>query len=307
MSALPAAAPIKRTSSLVEKFAANYNIDPDKLLPILKATAFKQSAGDPEVTNEQMVALLVVADQYKLNPFTKEIYAFYDSRKGIVPVVSVDGWVRIINEHPQFDGVEFDYGPARGKNFEWIECVMYRKDRSKPTRTREFWDEVKRGTKPWETHGNRMHRHKALIQCARVAFGFAGIYDEDEARGIIEHDVTPASAPGAQALPAYEREAFDINLPVWKKYVDAGRKTPADIIATVSSKHTLTDDQKKAIEALGAKDALATDADIEAMAHAAAEANVPMTDILAHIDMEDLAGLTVTQLEAAKAFIAEVK
>jgi hypothetical protein len=36
-----------------------------------------------------------------------------------------------------------------------------------------------------------MHRHKALIQCARIAFGFVGIYDQDEAERIIEKDVTP--------------------------------------------------------------------------------------------------------------------
>jgi hypothetical protein len=31
-----------------------------------------------------------------------------------------------------------------------------------------------------------MLRHKALIQCARVAFGFSGIYDPDEAERIVE-------------------------------------------------------------------------------------------------------------------------
>jgi len=31
-----------------------------------------------------------------------------------------------------------------------------------------------------------MLRHKALIQCARIAFGFSGIYDEDEAARIVE-------------------------------------------------------------------------------------------------------------------------
>ena len=39
-------------------------------------------------------------------PFTKEIYAHPDQHKGIVPVVGVDGWIRIVNEHPQFDGIE---------------------------------------------------------------------------------------------------------------------------------------------------------------------------------------------------------
>ena len=54
---------------------------------------------------------------------------------------------------------------------------------------REFFDEVVRELDyktPWDTHPNRMHRHKTLIQCARIAFGFAGIYDEDEAERIIE-------------------------------------------------------------------------------------------------------------------------
>jgi len=52
-----------------------------------------------EVTNEQMLALLVVADQYRLNPFLNELYAFPDKKGGITPIVGVDGWSRIINDH----------------------------------------------------------------------------------------------------------------------------------------------------------------------------------------------------------------
>ncbi|MGP1667495.1 MAG: hypothetical protein ACTS5I_16635, partial [Rhodanobacter sp.] len=32
----------------------------------------------------------------------------------------------------------------------------------------------------------RMLRHKAMIQCARLAFGFVGVYDPDEAERIQE-------------------------------------------------------------------------------------------------------------------------
>ena len=53
--------------------------------------------------------------------------------------------------------------------------------------------ECKRGTQPWQSHPKRMLRHKAMIQCARLAFGFSGIYDEDEAQRIVERDVTPAA------------------------------------------------------------------------------------------------------------------
>jgi hypothetical protein len=37
-----------------------------------------------------------------------------------------------------------------------------------------------------------MLRHKALIQCARVAFGFSGITDEEEATPQVQVNVTPS-------------------------------------------------------------------------------------------------------------------
>ena len=69
--------------------------DPAELVQTLKATAFKGPASE-----QQLVALLFVASQYSLNPFTRELYAFPDRNNGIVPVVGVDGWSRIINSHP---------------------------------------------------------------------------------------------------------------------------------------------------------------------------------------------------------------
>jgi phage recombination protein Bet len=89
--------------SLLTRVANKYGVDPDKMMTTLKATAFK---GD--VSNEQMMALLIVAEQHNLNPWTKEIYAFPDRNHGIVPVVGVDGWARIINSHPDFDGMDFE-------------------------------------------------------------------------------------------------------------------------------------------------------------------------------------------------------
>ncbi|MFM2288820.1 MAG: phage recombination protein Bet [Pseudomonadota bacterium] len=182
-TAAPAPMQAPRRVSILQKIAARYNVDPAKMLDTLKATAFKGN-----VTDEQMVALLVVADQYQLNPFTKEIYAFPDTRNGIVPVVGVDGWSRIINSDQNFDGMEFVDGPLDGSGLpEWIECVMYRKDRSHPIKVREYFAEVARpGVGPWKSHPRRMLRHKAMIQCARLAFGFVGIFDEDEAGRIVE-------------------------------------------------------------------------------------------------------------------------
>jgi phage recombination protein Bet len=186
---IPSPAPPKL--SLVARIADRYGVEPTKMLDTLKATAFKT---DKPISNEQMMALLVVAEQYKLNPFTKELYAFPDKRGGIVPVVSIDGWARIINEHPMYDGMEVGFNP----DHQFAECTMYRKDRSHPTVITEYMAECKRSAEPWQTHPRRMLRHKAVIQCARMAFGFAGIYDEDEAQRITQmgpaDEVVPSTA-----------------------------------------------------------------------------------------------------------------
>lgn len=206
---------------LVTRIAERFGVDHRKFYDTLKATAFKQRDGSAP-TDEQMMTLLIVAEQYGLNPFTREIYAFHDKQNGIIPVVGVDGWSRIINAHPQYDGIEFVYADKmvrmEGANVdcpEWIECVIYRKDRSHPIRIKEFIDEVyrapvtKQGSKglysvngPWQTHTKRQLRHKSLIQCSRVAFGFSGIYDQDEAERIRDMELASPITPAITSLPS---------------------------------------------------------------------------------------------------------
>lgn len=210
-------------ASLVNKFAEKYSVEPNKLLDTLKSTCFKQG-GDKEVSNEQMAALLIVADQYGLNPFTKEIYAFPD-KGGIVPVIGVDGWARIVNEHPQCDGFEFTYADETTEFSTkqvplWMEVRVYRKDRARPVIVREYFDEVvRRNMQPWQSHPNRMLRHKTFVQGARLAFGFAGVFDEDEGQRIVERDmgsaqeVTPVQQPQSRsarsASPAIQHADAD--------------------------------------------------------------------------------------------------
>lgn len=208
LQAVPTPAP---RVSLVAKMAERFSVEPSKLMGTLKATAFKQGRDSAPVSDEQMMALLIVADQYKLNPFTKEIFAFPD-KGGIVPVVSVDGWARIINEHAQFDGMSFEVS-GEGDGMQCT-CVLYRKDRAHPTVITEYFRECKRSTQPWQSHPRRMLRHKSLIQCARLAFGFAGIYDEDEAQRIVTPmgpaDVVEPVSTTAHAVRALLPQAEEI-------------------------------------------------------------------------------------------------
>ena len=217
--------------------------DGANLIETLKATAFKG-----QVSDAQMTALLVVANQYALNPWTKEIYAFPDKNNGIVPVVGVDGWSRIINSHPQFDGIEFE------QNDESCTCIIYRKDRNRPIKVTEWMAECRRsGIGPWQSHPRRMLRHKAMIQCARLAFGYGGIYDQDEAERIVE--ASPVKHMGSveraepAELPTYSADQFTKNLPAWIAAIAAGKATADAVIAKASTKGTLTPEQMDAIRA----------------------------------------------------------
>lgn len=192
------------SNKLAEKFGMGQNSD---VLSVLKATAFKGPASDAQLT-----ALLIVAQQYDLNPFTKEIFAFPD-KGGIVPVVGLDGWSRIINSNPQFDGMDFE------QDDESCTCIIHRKDRGHPVRVTEWMSECRRNTQPWQSHPKRMLRHKSMIQCARLAFGFVGIYEQDEAERILESTASdtrqtrsPASAAAANApadLSAFEDDHLE--------------------------------------------------------------------------------------------------
>jgi phage recombination protein Bet len=183
---------------LVVRTAARFGVDADKLLVTLKSTAFK---GEKPVSNEQMMALLIVSEQHRLNPFTKEIYAYPDRHGGIVPVVGIDGWLRIINEHPQFDGMETHWDNAEAS----MTCTIWRKDRTHPTVVTEYLAECRRNTDPWKMV-HRMMRHKATMQCGRYAFGFAGLHDDEEAQDILR-GATPPRMPAAER-PASNTERF---------------------------------------------------------------------------------------------------
>ena len=227
-------------TTLTQTLAAKLDMgDGAGLIDTLKATAFKG-----QVSDAQMTALLVVANQYGLNPWTREVYAFPDKNNGIVPVVGVDGWSRIINSHAQFDGIDFE------QDAESCTCVIYRKDRKHPIKVTEWMNECKRGTGPWQSHPRRMLRHKSMIQCARLAFGYGGIYDQDEAERIVdatEKHMGPADVvqPAPAPVKFYDPAKFDHNLPKWAETIQQGRKSAKDYIDFAATRgEPFTEEQK---------------------------------------------------------------
>ena len=171
--------------------ASHLGMDPDNFFNTLVEIVMP-----PQTTTAEVQAFLVVANEYKLNPFTKELYAFKGKNNKINAVVSVDGWARIVNEHPEYDGVSFAYHEDAQRVLIAVTAVIHRKDRAHAIEVTEYLSECTRNTDPWKKSPRRMLRHKAFIQCARLAFGFAGIMDREEYERMEEAEYTDESPSG---------------------------------------------------------------------------------------------------------------
>lgn len=170
-------------SQVVQSLAEAYGVAESTLTDLFKKIVFRDVS---DVTNNDMLSAMILCNEYKLNPVLKHIHAF-KSKDRVQIVIGVDGWARIINDHPQFDGVSFVDTEGAG-GLVSCTCTIHRKDRDQPTVVTEYLTECQQNTVPWQKWPRRMLRHKALEQCARIAFGVGGIISDDEEENYREAD-----------------------------------------------------------------------------------------------------------------------
>jgi phage recombination protein Bet len=186
------------------QLSAKLGVDPNKLYNSFANVCF--AVGGKAPSQEEMLSLLVVANTYELNPFTREIFAFRGKGGSIQPIISIDGWLRIMNRQKDFDGSKVEFADkviSIGSTAipEWCEVTIYRKSLSNPVVVREYAQETFMSTPVWAKYPRRMLRHKTFIQAIRVAFGISGALDEDTAK---EADVmsAPRQASSRVSIPA---------------------------------------------------------------------------------------------------------
>jgi len=184
----------REQASAMVTLAERWGIDSTELVPVTKATIFKAEAA--QVSDHELIAFLMVCSRYDLNPFLKQIHAFKDRRGAIVPIVGVDGWVDLVNRERRYRGVQFKVheDEQTGKLIAYT-CYLHVEGLVVPVEVTERLTECYRNTEPWNKMPHRMLRHKSLIQAGRYAFGYSGIYDEDEGRDIIEGKIEPFTVP----------------------------------------------------------------------------------------------------------------
>ena len=169
--------------------------------------------------------LLLTAERLGLDPLSNEIFALEkpaatNQKTQIIFVVGVDGWTKIINSHPAFDGMKFvESEPGDDELPLYFDCTIFRKDRKVATSVREYMYEAHTNQGAWLTHPRRMLRHKAMVQCARLCFGLSGIYDPDEALRIQETQPLTSKIDGSQILRASQTKAATLGSNFVKTWV----------------------------------------------------------------------------------------
>jgi len=121
---------------------------------------------------QTLLTLLRLARAHNLDPLKEEVaLALYEDCHWQA-YITVEGYSKILNSHPAFDGISFTESPEKASGIPiWMECTIYRKDRSLPIVVREYFAEVKGDQAIWQKMPRRMLRHRVMQQCARLAVG----------------------------------------------------------------------------------------------------------------------------------------
>lgn len=124
------------------------------------------------VPKKTLLHLLKLVKLHQLNPVTEEVALAEYANHEWQAFIGINGWITLINRHPAFRGLSFNESFDENCALPtWIECSIYRSDRDIPTTIREYFCEVRAESETWKKMPRRMLRHKALTQCARLAFG----------------------------------------------------------------------------------------------------------------------------------------
>ena len=221
------------SSNALTIMAQRVAVPASELQQTLMQTAFKGA------TPAEFLALVAVANKYDLDPFMREIYAFPKKGGGIVPLVPIDGWLKMIKRNPDFAGMDVAWSdemvqpsPQSRPCPEWVEVTIHHKSTPEhPTVHREWIDEMYRETGPWQSTTKRMLEWKGIIQAGRVAFGLSGIFDEDEGQRIIEGEIIEGIGVEVEPTPK------PLGAAAWTKLVkdaDEYGYTEADVTASAA-------------------------------------------------------------------------
>ena len=188
-----------------------------------------QGADDSEL---QM--FLALATKYDLDPFAKEIW--FVQMKGRNSIITGrDGYLKIANRNPNFDGMESDIVCAGDKFYKegsiirhaynssnrgpiiGAYAVVYRKDRSHPAYFFAPFKEYNKNSSVWTQYPSAMIIKVAESMALKRAFSISGLVTEEEI-GNGDNDVKPVQQQNTKQNIEQEERKTQIHQ-LWNRYL----------------------------------------------------------------------------------------
>jgi phage recombination protein Bet len=147
--------------------------------PLEMLNALRNSVA-PGLTDAEFQLFGEIVRSTGLNPITKEVWAIKAGGR-LQLMTGINGFLRIANSHPQFDGMEVDYEWDEGKLIA-ATAKVYRKDRRFPSVATAYMAEYKKSTPIWQQMPSVMLSKCAKSLALREAFiqELGGLYTAEE-------------------------------------------------------------------------------------------------------------------------------
>jgi phage recombination protein Bet len=165
--------------------------DNAEIIATIKQTVAKGAS------DAQLRMFLEVCKCTGLDPFLKEIW--YVAEKGII-MAGRDGYLRVANENPMFDGIETRVERNESTNTPIkAVCTVWRKDRTHPTICEAYFNEYKGSGPVWSKYPSAMIAKVAEVLALKRSFSINGVVSEEEMGADDKRGTREAAQAVAQA------------------------------------------------------------------------------------------------------------
>ena len=121
------------------------------------------------LTEQQKNIFIEIAVSCGLNPFKREIYPIgYGNNFNVITGYEV--YQKRADRTGLFDGYETEWEEDANGNIKTCTCIVYRKDRSHPTKQKVYFAEYNLGNSIWKSKPHTMIEKVAIAQAFRKAF-----------------------------------------------------------------------------------------------------------------------------------------
>lgn len=183
-------------------------------------------------TNDELNMFIHIAQQYQLDPFVKDLWFIKMGQQQPVIMTSRDGYLKIANRDPAFDGIVSDvvyandrFGKTKdGVNHEYgvkdrgtiigAYALVYRKDRGFPVYVFAPMKDYCKSNGTWRQYPHAMILKVAEAMALKRAFSISGLVTREEMEG---GDAMPSAPVQQQKRPDPKNPAETIKQ-LWERY-----------------------------------------------------------------------------------------